>query len=272
LKERRSLLAVHWHAILALLLIIAIIVPIVAYLVLPSSKASSSPPTLSMSQVYNTSLQKGQTILVNFTASNVAKMVSSTVNVAFDPTVLQVTTGDPKGYTLYIGLSKVRFDIYEGPFLSSSGGTYFIVDGADNTLGTITGLYDGIIGSKSSSGSGVIASINFTCISATTKTAINITGWDGSIDLNLTGTSRLQNSTVTNIQHQDLNGFVTANSPPPPPAQPSVWTRPWFQATLIAIVIEIIIVALGILLALRGWRTQAETESKERDELDELLR
>lgn len=92
---------------------------------------------------------------------------------------------------------------------------------------------------------------------------------DQSIAQNLTGTSVLQTTTSFSIEHQDLNGVITANAPP---ASPGVWTEPWFQATLIVIVIEIIIVVLGILVTIRGWRAQAETEIKERDELDELLR
>jgi hypothetical protein len=208
-----------------------------------------------VSKVYSTSLKKGQTILLNVTVSNIPSIIGCDVNLAFNSSVLQVTTGNRKGYLI----GNTRFDIYEGSFFTTvSGSTIFLLNGVNNAHGSINAIYEGFTKTGvNASGSGILASINFTCVNANTNTFINV----------MNNSILLKNSTA-NIQNQIVNGFVTAN---PPPAPPSVWTELWFQATLIVIVIEIIIVVLGILLTLRGWRAQAETEIKERDELDELL-
>jgi hypothetical protein len=249
----------HWRTLVILLLIVAIIVPVTTYLLLPSS----GPPTLSVAKIYNTSLKEGQSIIVNVTVSDVSDLIACRFNLAFDPSVLSVTLV-PHG--LKDPSTGKSYGIYEGPFLKSSNGTtMFLINYV--SVGTISEIYDAImVAGKSSSGSGVVASINFTCIKATTYTAINVTGIDRSIALNLTGTSTLQTTTSFGIQHQALNGFITAGSPP------GVWTELWFQTALIVIVIEIILVVLGIFVTIRGWRFQAEKESKESDELDELFR
>ena len=235
--------------ILILLLIAAIIPPTAAYLLLPSS----GPTTLSIEKIYNTSLQTGQTIIVNVTVSDVPNIIACLVNVAFNQSVLKVTTGDPHGYYL----RGTRYGIYEGSFFrSSTNQTIFLVNGVNNNKGTISAIYDGIIvAGKSSSGSGVIASINFTCVNATANTAISITG-----------ESILQDTPTTKIQHQAIDGFVTAE------AAPGIWTELWFQATLIVVVVEIIVVVLGILVTTRWWRSRAEAESKESAEVDELFK
>ena len=235
--------------ILILFLIAAIIPPTAAYLLLPSS----GPPTLSVATLYNTSLQTGQTIIVNVTVSDVPNIIACDVNLAFDPSVLKVTTGDPHGYLL----GKTHYGIYEGSFFrSSTNNTMFLVNSVNNKKGNISAIYDAIIAAgKSSSGSGVIASINFTCVNATTKTAIRITD-----------TSDLLDTPSTEIQHQTIDGLVTAE------AAPGIWTELWFQATLIVVIVEIVVVALGILVMTRWWRSRAEAESKESAEVDELFK
>jgi hypothetical protein len=235
--------------ILILFLIIAIITPTATYLLLPSS----GPTTLSVAKVYNTHLQTGQTVIVNVTVSDVPSIIACDVNLAFDPSVLKVTTGDPHGYSL----SGTRYDIYEGSFFrSSTSSTMFLINGVNNKKGSISAIYDAIMeAGKSSSGSGVVASINFTCVNATTNTVISITG-----------TSILQDTPTTTLQHQSLNGFVTADAPP------GIWTELWFQATLIVVIVEIAVVALGIFITMRWWRSRAETESKESTEVEDLFR
>lgn len=238
---------------LILLLIVAIIAPTATYLLLPSS----GPPTVSVATLYNSHLQTGQTIMVNVTVFDVSDLIACRVNLAFDPSVLQVTTGDPHGF--YDALTQTRYDIYEGPFLkSSTKSTMFLINSVNNKKGTISAIYDAIIPAGiSSSGSGVIATINFTCVNATTNTAIRITG-----------TSILQtiNPTNVNIQHQAIDGSVTADAPP------GIWTELWFQAILIVVIVEIIVVVLGIFVTTRWWRSRAEVESKESAEVDDLFK
>lgn len=235
--------------ILILFLIAAIIPPTAAYLLVPSS----GPPTLSVVKLYNTRLQTNQTIIVNVTVSDVPSIIACDVDLAFDPSVLKVTIGDPHGYSLM----GTRYGIYEGSFFkSSTNSTMFLVNGVNNEEGSISAIYDGIISPGiSSSGSGIVASINFTCINATANTAIRITG-----------TNLLLDTPTTEIQHQTIDGFVTAD------AAPGIWTELWFQATLIVVIVEIIVVALGILVTNRWWRSRVEAESKESAEVEDLFK
>jgi hypothetical protein len=235
--------------ILILFLIAAIIPPTAAYLLVPSS----GPPTVGVEEIYNTHLQPGQTIIVNVTVSDVPSIIACLVNVAFDPSVLKVTTGDPGGYNLF----GTRYGIYEGSFLRrSTNDTMFLVNGVNNKQGSISAIYDGINPAGiSSSGSGVIASINFTCVNATTNTAIN-----------MTGESILLDTPSTEIQHQAVDGFVTAD------AAPGVWTQLWFQATSGVIIGEVVVAVLGVFVARRWWRSRVEAESKESAELDDLFK
>ena len=100
---------------LILLLIIAIAVPIATYLLLPSSGGT---PTVSVTKIYNSSLQTGQSIIVNVTVSDVSDLIACRVNLAFNSSVLKVTTGDPHGFK--DPFSGTRYGIYEGPFFNSS--------------------------------------------------------------------------------------------------------------------------------------------------------
>jgi hypothetical protein len=235
--------------ILILFLIAAIIPPTAAYLLVPSS----GPPTVGIEKIYNTSLQPGQTIIVNVTVSDVPSIIACRVNVAFDPSVLKVTTGDPDGY--YV--SGKLYGIYEGPFFRrSTNDTMFLVNGVNNNGGSITAISDGINPAGiSSSGSGIVASINFTCINATTNTAIN-----------MTGTNTLLDTPTTRVQHQAINGFITADG------APGVWTQLWFQATSGVIIGEVVVAVLGVFVARRWWRSRVEAESKESAELDDLFK
>jgi hypothetical protein len=244
------------------LLIIAIIAPSAAYLLRPSN--TSSGTTVAMTELYNTSLQTGQTIKVNVTVSDVSDATSCGVSLAFDPSVLKVTTGDKKGYL--DPFSGIRYDIYEGPFFKSfANSTMFNINEVDNKAGNITFLLDAIaeVGAMAS-GSGVIATINFTCIHPTTNTTINITG-------PYKGHSILQSSvggagSSSLISHKDIDGFITAGGPP------GVWTQFWFQATLIVLIIEAMIVALGIFITVRWWRSEGRAEREERTEVEGLFR
>jgi hypothetical protein len=238
---------------LTLLLIIAIVVPIAGYLLLPSSSASG--PTLAIMKLYSTSLQTGRSVKMNVTVSDVSNLIGCRLNLAFDPSVLKVTSGDPHGCR--DPLTGIRYDIYEGPFLESSGSsTTFLINGVNNKKGSISAIYDAVNSAgASSSGSGVVASINFSCLKATTNTTINITG-----------TSTLETTATFGLAHQVIDGFITANGPP------GVWTERWFQAALMVIAIEIMIVVLGILVTMRWWRSRGQEERKESEEVEDLFR
>lgn len=238
--------------ILILLLILAITPPTAAYLLIPSPS-----PTVSITKLYNTSLQSGQSIIINVTVSDVSEIIACYLNLAFNSSVLKVTTGDPHGWK--DPQTGIRYGVYEGPFLkTASNSTIFLINGVNNALGEISAVYDAItVPAASASGSGVIATINFTCLNPTANTAIN-----------MTGPSTLQPITagVYDIPHEDINGFVTASGPP------GIWTELWFQAAVIVVIVEIVIVGLGIFATIRWWRSRAKAENEERSEVEDLFR
>lgn len=233
---------------LLLLLILAIIVPSVAYWYLNAQSST----TVSISKLYNLNLQPGQTILVNITISDVSDMASGRVNLAWDPNVLKVATGDPNGWTN--PLTGIKYNVYEGPFLKSfSNSTIFLVNKIDNTAGNITAIFVAITSlGITASRSGVLATINFTCVNPGVTT-IRIIG-------PREGHSSLQSGSGEKIPHQDIDGLVTNEAPP------GVWTQFWFQATVGFALIEIMILVLISLVIVRWWRSQAEAVSEE-DEL-----
>ncbi len=239
---------------LLLLLMVAIITPAAAYLLLPSSG-----PTVSITKLYNLSLQTGQSITVNVTVSDVSDLISYRINLAFDPSLLKVTTGDPQGWTDQ--LTGTSYGVYEGPFFKSfTNSTIFMINDVNNQIGNITAIFDAItVTAVSAGGSGVVATINFTCVHPTTNTNIRITGPSQ-------GHSTLQTTTAFQTPHQDVDGLVTAEGPP------GIWTELWFQATVSVVIVEIIVLVSGIFVTIRWWRSQAEAESEESSEVEDLFK
>lgn len=235
---------------LLLLLILAISVPVVGYQYL----LAPSGPTVSITRLYNLNPQPGETITISVTISDVSKLVSCRINLAWDPNVLKVTTGDPKGWMYPV--RRIRYGVYEGPFLKEfSNSTMFLINKVNNEAGTITAIYDAITSpATTASGSGVLATINFTYVNPNITT-IEITG-------PREGHSSLVDSTGRQIPHQDVNGLVTSEAPP------GIWTESWFQVAVGITVMEIIILVLMSLVIVRWWRLRAEAASEETAELD----
>jgi len=236
---------------LLLLFILAIIVPAVGNWYIGSSSGS----TVQITGLYNLNLQQGQTITVNVTVSDVADMSSLRINLAWDPTVLTVTTGDQKGWI--DSKTGTRYNIYEGPFLKSfANSTMFLINKVDNVAGNISAIFNTITSQGiTASGSGVVVIIDFTCVNPATST-IRIIG-------PREGRSSLQSGTGEQIPHQDINGLVTNEGPP------AIWSQFWFQATVGFTLIEIMILALFFLVVVRWWRSRAE--ATEEEEIDELF-
>lgn len=236
--------------ILLLLLILAIIVPAVGY----QYMSVQSGPTVSITRLYNLNPQPGQTITVNVTISDVSQLVSCRINLAWDPNVLKITTGDSRGWRDPI--TGIRYGVYEGPFMREfSNSTMLLINKIDNAAGTITALFNSIASPGiTASGSGVIVTMNFTYVNPS-ATTIEITG-------PREGHSSLQSGTGEQIPHQDVNGLVSDEGPP------GIWTEFWFQATVGIAVVEIVILVLLFLAIIRWWRSLAEAESEESAELD----
>lgn len=185
-------------------------------------KIQAASPKLTVTSVYNIK-QPGVTFLVNITVTDVEDLFMWAVDLSWDPNIIKISTGDPKG--LYRG--GIYYNIYEGPFLKSIRPTLFLVNDINNTKGTITSLSAGYASpGTTASGSGILAIINFTSVNVGTTT------------IQITREGLLIDHTGKNIPHEDVNGMVTEAEPPPPPP---VWTEFWFQLAVIVIVTVIVI-------------------------------
>lgn len=181
--------------------------------------------TLAVSKIYNVN-QTG-TLLVNITVSEVSQMYGWVISLQWDPTIIQVSTGDKNGLLK----NRVYYNVYEGDFMKNVSATIFSVNKVNNESGNITNLscFFKVTGTTVS-GSGLLATINFTLLKVGT-TAINIT-YSSLIDRNGGG-----------IDHTAISGLIT-NQPEPPP--PPIWTQFWFQATVVTVIVVVVIPVLVI--------------------------
>jgi hypothetical protein len=209
----------------------------------------SAEPTLAISRIYNVQLQPGETIEVNVTISDVSNLASVRVDLAWDPYVLKVTTGDPHGWTHPI--TEVNYSIFEGSFLRSfSNVTKFLVNDVNNNDGTIEAIFVGILEQgKTASGSGVLATINFTCVNPGITT-IEVIG-------PREGHASIQSGDGMQIPHKEIYGLVTDMGPPP------IWTESGFQVSFITVEIIVITVASAVIyVKRRPKRIHKETEEE----------
>ena len=231
---------------------------IVALIVLAYFYSLPPKPKLEISQIYNVNLEPGQTIIVNVTVSDVVDLFCYRVNIAWDPYILKVSTGDPEGWK--DPFTYVTYNIYEGPFLKQfSNWTNFIINEVDNERGKIVALYGGFVDpGDSASGTGVVATINFTCIHPGTTT-IEIVGGDPSAK----GHALLGKSGGETIPHDEVHGIVSNGGPPPP------WTDLGF--VVMVVIVEVITLAILSAIIVSVKRPKRKRAKQEKDELEELL-
>jgi len=186
-------------------LLLAVAILLTTMIVTPKTEAAS--PTVSISKLYNMT-EPGTTFIVNITVSDVTNLKKWAVDIEWDPTIVRVTEGDPNGTKPTHGETNKRFNIYEGPFLKQAGSTHFEVSYMNNTRGVV-GLYcDLTTPGSSATGSGVLATINFTLIEkGTTKLDIIGPNYEE-------GTSTLTGANLQPIPHADSDGIVSDKSPP----------------------------------------------------------
>ena len=232
-----------WKLIL-LLMLIAIIALGYVYSIPPK-------PTLEISRMYNVNLQPGETIQVNITVSNVQDLFSYRINLAWDPYVLKVATGDQKGWI--DPFTRISYNIYEGPFLRKfSNATRFLINEVNNKKGTITALYGGfVVTGTSASGSGVLAIINFTCVHPG-LTTIEITGGDPGEKHALLGKSGGEK-----VMHDEVCGVVSPEGPLP------AWTKLDFLITVIVIEVIVLTILSSIIVALKRPKRKRVREEEE---------
>lgn len=231
---------------LLFLIFIIIFVVAVVYTLLPPPE-----PTLALSRIYNTSLQPGQTIVINVTIQETTLFSNGIVSLQWDPYILRITE-DPKGFCP--PLSRVNYSIYQGPFLKNfSNNTKFGANKIDNTAGIIENLYFGIFEKEvSANGTGVLATINFTCINPGI-TSIDVIGPQA-------GHASLENINQESIQHEEVYGLVTADGPPP------VWTELGFQTNVIyGEIIALTVVTIAIAIKRRPRSKREEKVEKEEE-------
>lgn len=185
-----------------LLIITIVIIAIIVIAIVLLVPWGASKPTVKLSSVYN--VTKDQTFLVNVTANDVDDLFKWQTSLKWDPEIIQITTGDTNGLSQEMRGVTTYYNIYEGPFLKSVRETRMLYHTINNTGGEIRSLSVGYAaaGSSTASGSGVLATINFTCVK-TGATALNITGPSEE------GKSLLMDHTMTDMPHEDENGLVT---------------------------------------------------------------
>lgn len=182
------------------------------------------PAAIRIDKVYNVT-NAGDTILVNATLSDVSNCAGWMLNLAWDPTVVNITSGN----TTYPADGGPPVEIIEGSFLKITGPTYFIVNSVDQEKGeaTIGGLFKNK--DAFTSGTGVIFAINFTIIKP------GITTVELRPPYELANMSVVWNPQTQLISHDDINGLITQEGPPP------AWVSADFQNT--TIVAEVAVLA-----------------------------
>jgi len=189
-----------------LLLFIVIIITAIVVSILPGEPWRPSLPKVSVTSLYNAT-EPGTTFMVNITVSNVTNLYLWVINMSWDPTVIKITTGDPAG----LKKSGVYYNIYEGSFLKSLRSTRgLLVSKINNTAGTMKSLSCAFpTPGDGPSGSGVIASINFTLLKKGTS-KIDINGPSAKNP----GQCVLQNSGGTEMAVDIVDGVVSDGGPP----------------------------------------------------------
>jgi hypothetical protein len=209
------------------------IIPVVLTIIIATSFARypevrAASPKVEVSSVYNLT-QSNITLLINITVNDVSDLSMWVIDFAWDPSMIQINTGDPTG----ILKKGVRYDIHEGPFLKSVRSTLFAANGINATGGKVSSLASGYTSTgDTASGSGTLATISFTVIKVGI-TRINMTGPSATQP----GRSMLIDHFGKEIPHEDVEGVITTDGPPPPPP---FWTQFWFQITAIIVIVAVV--------------------------------
>jgi len=222
----------------------------------PEVKAAST--TLKVDSVYNVT-SPGMTFKVNITVTDVTNLQMYIIDLKWNASIIKVSTGDHNGIGIIdpIIVDWVYFNIYEGPFIENARpgqNAIFMANEIDNVAGKIKHLSGGwqTFG-PSSSGSGLLATINFTSVQV------------GETPLNVTY-SALKNNQTQIIDHTYVNGLVTSK---PPPVYP-IWTELWFQEIIAGIMI-IAIIAIVAIAIIRRRKKFPKAPPKREEEAEELL-
>ena len=197
---------------------------LIAMATVPSvPKTQAATPVVAITNKYNIT-EPGMTFNITITVTDVTALFTWVINLTWDSNIIKITTGDPDPNGVG-DLKRGKYNIYEGPFLKSIRPTVFLATEIDNTNGKIRELVCGYEPAGATpSGSGVLATINFTYVNVGTTT-IEINGPGAQ------GESQLLNSAGKGMSHEDRDGVVTEHGPPP------IWTQLWVQVTAASIIV-----------------------------------
>jgi len=219
---------------------------------IPTHKAKAAGAALKVSSIYNFT-EVGKTVNVNITAMDVTSLLRWIVNLKWNSSIIKISTGDTKGIRKVVGVQYVYFNIYEGPFIEDARldqDAIFLANVINNTGGRISGLSGGYTSFGSTpSGSGTVATINFTYLQAGEAT-IEVTY------------SFLMDGEGNEIEHAVVNGTITDKPPPVPP----IWSELWFQGTIVGIGVVAVVAT-----AFRYRKKIAQHLPKREEEADELV-
>lgn len=155
----------------------------VALAVAASVPAWAADPVLSVSA---SPAVVGSPVTLSVLIADITDLYAFQYSLAFDPSLLQVT------------------GVTEGSFLSAGGSTFFGGGTIDNTAGTISFMFDALVGQTPGvSGSGTLATISFAAIGGGTS-ALNFS------DVGF------YNSALTAINVQATNGSLQVSAIPEP--------------------------------------------------------
>ncbi len=241
-----------------MILLLALAITSVAYIYqiqMPETKAAT--PILKIINAYNIT-QLGTTFNVNITITDVSNLFMWGVDLKWNASAIEVTTGDSQGIRLVWGGQYVYFNVYEGPFMQEVRETSFVCSKIDNTHGEISHLGAGYTSFGSTpSGSGLLATMNFTCLSVG-ETTIEL------VD------STLVSPEQQPIDHQRVNGTVTDQLPPVSP----IWTQLWFQVTVVVIVVIAVVAVVAVVAKVfyvRHKKKIAEHPPERKEDIEKLL-
>lgn len=184
-------------------------------------QASAQNPMVVASQIYNLT-SVGTSFLFYINVSDVVDLNAFVMNISWNPEVIRLSEGDPKG--IIPRRNQTKYNIYLGDFLNT---TYWGVESANNDEGCIRYLW-GARAKGGVSGSGVLVILNFTLIGiGTTKVEITNHISNASQDKCM-----LINKDNKEIDHGEIDGIISDQPPP----TPKLWEELWFQSTILGVV------------------------------------
>ena len=157
---------------------------------------ASAQPTAGFNPSNISGISVGSTFTVSLQINGVTNLWGWTISLAWDPTILQMSTAPT-----------------EGPFLKTAGSTVFVPVPANNTLGIVESMSCLVLSNNGATGTGILANLTFSVIK-TGNCQINITSSEFD-NIDSSGNSAIIPVVVSNAV------FSTSTTPLPTPSSPT---------------------------------------------------